>query len=144
MCTREALLALRKFSVMLLTLSMSQTQLQPRTQPNLARAGESLLAPQEILVALLTLNPQAEGLPLKAITAALTRCFEMLDPDQGLIFHPQALASTMQQLVVRQALHTPCRCSGEVGLSSFEEFYPTLGSRPSGVLGSQGLLPAHL
>ena len=61
------------------------------------------MAPQEILIALITLNPQAEGLTLKAVTGALTRCFEMLDPDQGLVFHPEALASTMQQLVVRHA-----------------------------------------
>ncbi len=64
-------------------------------------AGESLLAPQEILIALLTLNPQAEGLPLKAITTALTRCFEMLDQDQALVFNSEALASTMQQLIVK-------------------------------------------
>ena len=64
-------------------------------------AGEPLLAPQEILAALITLNPQAEGLPLKAITGALSRCFEMRDAEQSLVFHPEALASTMQQLVVR-------------------------------------------
>ena len=63
------------------------------------------MAPQEILIALITLNPQAEGLTLKAVTGALTRCFEMLDPDQGLVFHPEALASTMQQLLVRHALN---------------------------------------
>ena len=63
-------------------------------------AGDSLLAPQEILIALLTINPQAEGLPLKAITSALTRCFEMLDQDQALVFHSQALAATMQKLIV--------------------------------------------
>ena len=74
----------------------------------MVRAGESLLAPQEILVALLTLNPQAEGLSLKAITIALTRCFEMLDTDQTLVFNHEALASTMQQLVDRQA---PCASS---------------------------------
>ena len=83
-------------------------------------AGESLLAPQEILVALLTLNPQAEGLLLKALTLALTRCFEMLDPEQTLVFHPQALASAMQQLVDRQAARAlrPCddACCGLASL----------------------------
>ena len=86
---------------------LSSQSYSPGHSQLLARAGESLLAPQEILIALLTLNPQAEGLPLKAITTALTRCFEMLDPDQALVFHSQALASTMQQLVVRQAFHAP-------------------------------------
>lgn len=94
----------------------------------MACAGESLLAPQEILVALLTLNPQAEGLPLKAITLALTRCFEMLDPEQGLVFHPQALASTMDQLVVRHARRALCpcddACSGMAGLIVSKTFSP--------------------
>ena len=65
-------------------------------------AGESLLAQQEILTALLTLNAKAENLPLKAIMGAINHCFAMRDADMGLAFHSEALASTMQQLIVRR------------------------------------------
>ena len=65
-------------------------------------AGEPLLAPQEILTALLALNPKAENLPLKAIMGAITHCFAMRDADMGPAFQSEALASAMQQLVVRQ------------------------------------------
>ena len=65
-------------------------------------AGEPLLAPQEILTALLALNPKAENLPLKAIMGSINNCFAMREADMGPAFHSEALASTMQQLVVRQ------------------------------------------
>ena len=72
------------------------------SHPRHSHAGEPLLAPQEILTALLALNPKAENLPLKAIMGAINHCFAMRDADMGPAFHSEALASTMQQLVVRQ------------------------------------------
>ena len=63
------------------------------------RAGEPLLAPQEILVAVLSLKK--DSLPLKQHAGALTACLTMKLPDGAPAFPPKSLASTLQQLVVR-------------------------------------------
>lgn len=64
-------------------------------------AGEPLLAPQEILVQILTLKKEA--CPVKQHIAALTACLTMKLPDGSMAFPSQSLASTLQQLVVRSA-----------------------------------------
>ncbi|CAL8471131.1 g10673 [Coccomyxa elongata] len=64
--------------------------------------GEPLLAPQEILVQILTLKKEA--CPVKQHIAALTACLTMKLPDGSMAFPSQSLASTLQQLVVRKPL----------------------------------------
>lgn len=65
------------------------------------RAGEPLLAPQEILVRILSLKK--DEVPLKQHMAALTACLTMKMPDGAVAFPPQSLASTLQQLVIKCA-----------------------------------------
>ena len=65
----------------------------------MCQAGEPLLAPQEILVQILTLKKDA--CPVKQHIAALTACITMKLPDGSMAFPSQSLASALQQLVVR-------------------------------------------
>jgi hypothetical protein len=71
-------------------------------------AGEPLLAPQEILVAILSIHPQRQGISVKLLIAALNTCINArADGKDAPAFPPEALASALQQLVVRWALSRP-------------------------------------
>lgn len=83
---------------------MSASRAQQIARVWVCRAGEPLLAPQEILVQILTLKKEA--CPVKQHIAALTACLTMKLPDGSMAFPSQSLASTLQQLVVRSALQT--------------------------------------
>ncbi|KAK9830014.1 hypothetical protein WJX72_009205 [[Myrmecia] bisecta] len=66
---------------------------------NVPEEGKGLMNPSEILVALHTADLQKEKIPIRKLILALNLCLDQRD-----VFTPEALALTLQQLVVRTPL----------------------------------------
>ena len=65
-------------------------------------AGKPLLQPQEILVAILTIHPQRQGVSVKLLIAALNTCINArVAGKDAAAFPPEALAAALQLLVDR-------------------------------------------
>jgi hypothetical protein len=88
-------------------------------------SGEPLLAPQEILVGILSISPQRAGVQIKSVISALNACIAMRAAGDEMVFPPEALASTLQQLVVRcvSDIH-PDGCTAGLPKADIANFCP--------------------